>query len=145
MLRDKFAMKTKLDLAHDWAMKHGNAETIGSRQNMVKHAWDYANEMYKQLEERESKGMSEAARNKPKIISTPNWQPDWSQAPSSMITHWSKEGNETCTWWVGEPSIDKETHFENPENPHSRYHSDAPSFDYKGDWKDSLRKRPEGK
>lgn len=67
---------------------------------------------------------------------------DWGQAPSRFVTHWSMEGNGECTWWIDEPCIDSETHFENPENPHSFCHSDAPSFNYKGNWQDSLRKRP---
>ena len=45
-------MKTKLEMAHEWAMKHGNAETVGSRQNMVKYAWEYADAMQAEADKR---------------------------------------------------------------------------------------------
>lgn len=48
-------MKTKLEMAHEWAMKHGNAETVGSRQNMVKYAWNYADAMQAEADRRENK------------------------------------------------------------------------------------------
>ena len=46
-------MKTKLEMAHEYAMKHGDAETVGSRQNMVKYAWDYADAMQAEADKRE--------------------------------------------------------------------------------------------
>ena len=48
-------MNTKLEMAHEWAMKHGDAETVGSRQNMVKYAWDYADAMQAEADKRENK------------------------------------------------------------------------------------------
>ena len=35
----------KLEMAHDWAMKHGVSVTIADRKNMVKYAWEYADAM----------------------------------------------------------------------------------------------------
>lgn len=129
----------KAKMAHDWSMKHGKADTIYNREETVKLAWQYADAMQAEADKRVVKlpgVFFDAKQNE-------EWQPDWSQAPSSLITHWSMEGNGTCTWWVDEPCVDSETHFENPENPHSCCHSDAPSFNYIGNWQDSLRKRPQ--
>lgn len=71
------------------------------------------------------------------------WQPDWSQAPTDDITHWSKEGDGVCTWWIGEPTLADDCHCENNFGSGCSVFGDAPDFGYKGDWRDSLRKRPE--
>lgn len=140
-------MKSKLDLAHEYAMKHlVVSEGLITVHSLCGFAWDYADEMYKQLEERESKGVPEAVLkgcNSTKL----DWQPDWSQAP------------EWANWWVVTfeyGSISKGWFFEHKPIIHSSskdcsdYISDGDSaltesFGYIGDWKDSLRKRPEGK
>jgi len=129
----------KAKMAHDWVMKYGKVDSNYNRENTVQLAWGYADAMQAEADKRVVKlpdVFFDAKQNE-------EWQPDWSQAPSSLITHWSMEGNGTCTWWVDEPCVDSETHFENPENPHSCCHSDAPSFNYIGNWQDSLRKRPQ--
>lgn len=53
----------KLQMAHDWAMKHGNAETIGSRQNMIKYAWEYADAMQAEADKREKTSIKETQCN----------------------------------------------------------------------------------
>lgn len=35
----------KAKMAHDWAMKHGKADTIYSREETVRLAWEYADAM----------------------------------------------------------------------------------------------------
>lgn len=54
------------------------------------------------------------------------WQPDWSQAPEDSL-YWCKS-ELGAYYWMG--------HKGNPID-------DAPSFSYTGDWRNSLRKRPE--
>lgn len=61
--------------------------------------------------------------------SSDEWQPDWSQAPDDT-THWGVELG--TAYWLKEEEVD---------GLFCKI-SKAPSFNYQGDWKDSLRKRP---
>ena len=70
------------------------------------------------------------------------WQPDWSQAPDDKITHWTMEKDKRYSWWIGEPKKDSQNHSESIENANCSFYGDAPSFNYAGNWQDSLRKRP---
>ena len=131
-------MKTKLEMAHEWAMKHGNAETVGSRQNMVKYAWDYADAMQAEADKREKEGAEEESKKskevRQKLINTfesnklhcsDDWQPDWSQAPESDVVAWDINKHGQARWIAND----------------NGYYL-APSFGYTGDWRESLRKRP---
>ena len=125
-------MKTKLELAHDWAMKHGDAETVGSRQNMIKYAWDYADAMQAEADKRKKEKQSEHV-----FEAIEEWQPDWSQAPN-WAEYWTADELATL-WWSVKPK------FDSSESWHGGPTADiekAPSFDYTGDWRESLRKRP---
>ena len=61
------------------------------------------------------------------------WQPDWSQAPV-RATAWEIPNYGVPMWLQSHNNI----------NQPYVWLSDAPSFNYKGDWKNSLRKRPQG-
>ena len=129
-------MKTKLEMAHEWAMKHGNAETVGSRQNMVKYAWEYADAMQAEAEKRKPSGLPESLRERHDFTEAiakgvenyekEEWQPDWSQAPESDVVAWDINKHGQARWIA---------------NDNGYYH--APSFGYTGDWRNSLRKRPQ--
>ena len=129
-------MKTKLEMAHEWAMKHGDAETVGSRQNMVKYAWEYADAMQAEAEKRGKEKQSEYV-----FEAIDEWQPDWSQAPE-WANWWAMDENRDCYWHscVDSPFIGNGV-FEVGDPKGHTY--DAPSFGYTGDWRKSLRKRPE--
>ena len=147
----------KLQMAHQMALMLLKNAPLEEVSNAISTAWQYADAMQAEADKREKEESEKKRADIREMLKANNtfveregqhfddveWQPDWSQAPSSLITHWSMEGNGTCTWWVDEPCVDSETHFENPENPHSCCHSDAPSFNYIGNWQDSLRKRPQ--
>lgn len=64
---------------------------------------------------------AEAEKRKPKE----EWQPDWSQAPRDDVVAWEMIDKDQAIWRVKD----------------NRYYL-APSFNYQGDWRDSLRKRP---
>ena len=141
-------MKTKLEMAHEWAMKHGNAETVGSRQNMVKYAWEYADAMQAEADKREPSGFPNVLRGAcGEIVAVKvddkEWQPDWSQAPE-WANWWAMDENKNTRWIYSE--------LEQPYTSDAylrwfavgRFDSeDAPSFGYTGDWRNSLRKRPQ--
>ena len=151
-------MKTKLELAHDWAMKHGDAETVGSRQNMIKYAWDYADAMQAEADKRECKERTDVLLTKDKDgnclhfhhefghkkcmdcgASLEEWQPDWSQAPD-VATHWTMRQDGKCLWWKGKPLFDGSCFYDAVGICHTVGY--APSFGYHSDWRNSLRKRP---
>ena len=149
-------MKTKLEMAHEWAMKHGNAETVGSRQNMVKYAWEYADAMQAEADKRSKAEAEQKRKAVREMLNADNtflekegqhfddveWQPDWSQAPA-WANWWSMDENKNTRWIYSEL-----------EQPYTsdiflrwfavgKFDSaDAPSFGYTGDWRNSLRKRP---
>ena len=129
-------MKTKLEMAHEWAMKHGNAETVGSRQNMVKYAWEYADAMQAEAEKRKPSGLPESLRERHDFTEAiakgvenyekEEWQPDWSQAPRCDVVAWDINEHGQGRWIASD----------------NGYYL-APSFGYTGDWRNSLRKRPQ--
>ena len=148
-------MKTKLEMAHDWMMKHDDGSM--SVEVVVFKAWQYADAMQAEADER---GKEEAAQRRKEIremLNAPNtfveregqhfddmeWQPDWSQAPD-WANWWAMDENKNTRWiysqleqpyisdiflrWCAVGMFDS---------------ADAPSFGYTGDWRNSLRKRPQ--
>ena len=156
----------KLTMANSWALKLLEINDGNLDIDYVASAWSYADAMQAEADKRE-KEESEKKRadiremlNAPntfveregqhfddvadvcKTYSSPEWQPDWSQAPDDKITHWTMEKDKRYSWWVGEPKKDSQNHYESIENANCSFYGDAPSFNYQGNWKDSLRKRP---
>ena len=134
-------MKTKLEMAHEWAMKHGDAETVGSRQNMIEYAWEYADAMQAEANKREPSGFPNVLRGAcGEIVAVKvddkEWQPDWSDAP------------EWANWWAIDKDLVSFWHEDKPKFDEVEFYQcgvfcDAPSFNYQGNWQDSLRKRPQ--
>ncbi len=63
------------------------------------------------------------------------WQPDWSQAPE-WADWWAIDKDLVSFWHEDKPKFDKVEFYQ------CGVFCDAPLFNYRGDWKDSLRKRP---
>lgn len=66
-----------------------------------------------------------------------DWQPDWSFAPDDAM-YWAMDEDTRCNWYGKEPEmivVRNRWDFGNVLKS-------SPSFNYQGDWKDSLRKRP---
>lgn len=114
----------KLKMAHDWYLKqlevHENASVHG--------AWQYADAMQAEAEGREDK-------TRPDVLKE-EWQPDWSQAPENAVAY-TVDQDGFCAW-----------HFKSPILLGYGWTNtvgllQAPSFDYQGNWKESLRKRPQ--
>lgn len=66
------------------------------------------------------------------------WQPYWSQAPE-WVKYWAIDKDFIANWFDGKPSMDS-GYLSFGESIQCDV---APSFNYQGDWRDSLRKRPE--
>lgn len=69
------------------------------------------------------------------------WQPDWSQAPHGF-DWWAMDECGTCTWFKEKPSIGGFLFTDEFIGGGDNGAVDAPSFNYSGNWRDSLRKRP---
>jgi len=120
----------KLTMAHDWYMKH--ADGANTHMNLeIGLAWKYADAMQAEADKRNYSEKQDSSE----------WQPDWSQAPS-WANWWAMDSNGDSYWHscVDEPFVNGLI-FEiaNPQG----HTFDAPSFDYQGNWQDSLRKRPQ--
>ena len=148
-------MKTKLEMAHEWAMKHGNAETVGSRQNMVKYAWEYADAMQTEADKRKKEGAEEESKKRKevrqKLINTfesnklhcsDDWQPDWSQAPDNDVQYFAVDEDGQGGWYITKPTLCSDHWYWSEWGERLNEYDHAPSFGYTGDWRNSLRKRP---
>ena len=105
----------------------------------IKMAWQYVDAMQAEADKRMVKLPDVFFDTK----QNEEWQPDWSQAPDDKITHWTMEKDKRYSWWTGEPKKDSQNHYESIENANCSFYGDAPSFNYQGNWQDSLRKRPQ--
>lgn len=105
----------KLEMAHDWFMKHAYQTT---HEKALAKAWQYADAMQAEADKREDK-------TRPAVLQE-EWQPDWSQAPAHDVVAWDIDERGQARWIASD----------------NGYYL-APEFGYTGRWQDSLRKRPE--
>ena len=142
-------MKTKLEMAHDWMMKHDDGSM--SVEVVVFKAWQYADAMQAEADKRSKAEVEQKRKAVREMLNADNtflekegqhfddveWQPDWSQAPKWAIA-WTYDKN-AVLWWSEIPEIHKNIWFIDGGVWQC---ADAPSFGYTGDWRNSLRKRP---
>lgn len=117
----------KLEMAHEYLLRFSGAT--------VADAWAYADAMQSEADKREKEQQSEHV-----FEAIEEWQPDWSQAPD-VATHWTMRQDGKCLWWKGKPLFDGSCFYDAVGICHTVGY--APSFSYTGDWRDSLRKRPQ--
>lgn len=79
---------------------------------------------------------AESDKRKPKGLPEVLFEPDWSQAPE-RAEYWTMNDDGKAQWHFSKPFLPAFGFWASAE--HSVY---APSFNYQGNWKDSLRKRP---
>ena len=158
-------MKTKIDMAHDYAMAlvlSPDFDDDMSLSAFVKHVWKYADKMQAEEDKRKVSGVPDALLTKDENGNCTHfhttfgrgecfdcgknlkeeWQPDWSQAPKHMNYFFmNKDGSKY--WTVNKPDKPNLTeHVINFFECGGDCYSYASSQDYKGDWRESLRKRP---
>ena len=149
-------MKTKLEMAHEIAVAMQSQEPITDMKLLSALAWAYTDAMQAEADKRKKEGAEEESKKRKevrqKLINTfesnklhcsDDWQPDWSQAPD-----WAN-------WWAMDENKNTRWIYSQLEQPYisdiflrwcavGRFDSaDAPSFGYTGDWRNSLRKRPQ--
>lgn len=137
----------KLELAHEYAkiMLKISAEsgdlfltnTDEIVKSIVSSSFNFAEEMIAENEKRKDKSLPEVLEE---------WKLDWSQAPDGA-NWWAMDESGRSFWFAYEPYISSEYQDEwifDGKNHGGIGHEywKSPNFNYQGDWKDSLRKRP---
>lgn len=125
----------KIEMAHDYAK-----ELLGGGKNLTpdnadlyiefipKFCFGLAEAMLAEDEKRKDKGLPEALQDEFVI--------DW-DGVSDRYDYWVMDKDGRCFWYEREPRRDSTEFYQNCDI------CLAPDFGYKGDWKQSLRKRPE--
>ena len=141
-------MKTKLEMAHEYAIALINSDCEMQFDKFIRLCWNYADAMQAEADKREPSGFPNVLRGAcGEIVAVKvddkEWQPDWSQAPD-WASCWAMDGDKKTRWIYSE--------LEQPYTSDTflrwfavgRFdNADAPSFGYTGDWRESLRKRTE--
>ena len=128
-------MKTKLEMAHEWYM-------MQTRRNgcaLVADAWKYADAMQAAADKREKEQQSEHV-----FEAIDEWQPDWSQAPE-WATHFfcERDEDDQLNGYFAEDKRGISMDFDiRGFDGYGRVCS-CKTFNYQGNWRNSLRKRPE--
>ena len=157
-------MKTKLEMAHEYAIALINSDSEMQFDKFIRLCWDYADAMQAEADKRECKERTDVLLTKDKDgnclhfhhefghkkcmdcgASLEEWQPDWSQAPS-WANWWvaiaNSKGEISGGWFFSkEPEIGKgdgvSVYYDGGDSTLTG------SFGYQGNWQDSLRKRPQ--
>ena len=152
-------MKTKLEMAHEFMMKKMETETIDNHWELFYTSWRYADAMQAEADKRSKAEAEQKRKAVREMLNADNtflekegqhfddmeWQPDWSQAPDNLVKYFAVDENGRGGWFISKPTLcidhwywsDFEERFDNDHYDH------APSFGYTGDWRNSLRKRPQ--
>lgn len=153
-------MKTKLEMAHDYAIALINSDCEMQFDKFIRLCWNYADAMQAEAEKRTTRCDEkieinmypewDASINYPPdswvmyrgekrlaVSIKEEWQPDWSQAPD-WANWWTITKYGQGHWFLSEPKVIEESWVRA-----TRECKQAPSFGYTGDWRDSLRKRPQ--
>ena len=124
------AMKTKLEMAHEYAIALINSDCEMQFDKFIRLCWNYADAMQAEADKRKPSGFPNVLRGAcGEIVAVKvddiEWQPDWSQAPDNDVVAWDINKHGQGRWIASD----------------NGYYL-APSFGYTGDWRNSLRKRP---
>lgn len=118
------------DMAQDYILNEVSRVGICSIDSeKIVEAFNIAEAMQAEFNKRKPQGLPEAIQD--------DFQVDWDQAPS-WAEYWTSD-DLAYYWWSLEPKFISEAwHFAGGRADICG----APSFNYKGDWKNSLRQRP---
>ena len=120
----------KLTLAHSYMVEYVKSNGLEVTDLEVRCAFDIAEAMLAENEKRRDK-------SRPAVLD--EFQANWNQAPE-WANWWAMDSNGICYWYMTEPRL---TEIFPNEWVGGGYPIDtqAPSFNYQGDWKDSLQER----
>ena len=142
-------MKTKLEMAHEYAIALINSDCEMQFDKFIRLCWNYADAMQAEVDKREKEEIDKQSAELRNILNLSNskplelqpdledWQPDWSQAPNGY--DWFVVGGRSGKGFfcLVEPEIVKDHYWFVGEDCLS-----VGSHGYTGDWRNSLRKRP---
>ena len=120
-------IEEKTKMAHEYAIEM--AKQGISLRSCKELGWKYADQMEAEAEKRLKEQKDKIYDPMRNVKTNQEWQPDWSVAPENA-EEWSVKRGGVDARWTCYCDGDK------------KYYVSAPLFNYRGDWKDSLRKRP---
>lgn len=127
-------MKTKLEMAHEIAVAMQSQEPITDMKLLSALAWQYADAMQAEADKLENIKLIDD------ILSDPfkGLDPiiDWHNYRNGLYHFWAMDEDGSAFWHNRMPKEDN-------MNWSSNRKYKAPSFGYTGDWRNSLRKRPQ--
>lgn len=196
-------MKTKLEMAHEYAIALINSDCEMQFDKFIRLCWNYADAMQAEADKREKEEAAQRRKEIREMLNAPNtfveregqhfddfcsdeiqaqrdaelygtgflkvtydsdgvkyerldpktisvcssnigldsqvlkeWQPDWSQAPNRAM-YWAMDGCGQCNWYERKPEV-----FGSQWDWGSVIEQTDTGYDYQGDWRESLRKRP---
>ena len=151
-------MKTKLEMAHEYAIALINSDCEMQFDKFIRLCWNYADAMQAEADKRSKAEAEQKRKAVREMLNADNtflekegqhfddveWQPDWSQAPDSLVKYFAVDENGRGGWFISKPTLCSDHWYwsdfeERVDNDNYDY---APSFGYTGDWRESLRKRP---
>ena len=141
-------MKTKLEMAHEYAIALINSDCEMQFDKFIRLCWNYADAMQAEADKRKVSGIPDVLRGaNGEIVAVKvceeEWQLDWSQAPD-WANWWCLSVMHGAMWFSREPICTKSTWaMLNDVKFCAASFDEAPSFNYQGNWQDSLRKRPQ--
>lgn len=126
-------MKTKLEMAHEYAIALINSDCEMQFDKFIRLCWNYADAMQAEADKRENIKLIDD------ILSDPfkGLDPiiDWHNYRNGLYHFWAMDEDGSAFWHNRMPKEDN-------MNWSSNRKYKAPSFGYTGDWRESLRKRP---
>ena len=149
----------KLQMAHEYLLKLMETNPKLNAKYATEFVWEMVDAMQAEADKREvsiEETMKDhvhdyiygrvCACGKVKDVEE-EWQPDWSQAPS-WANWWAMDGfSKKANWYIDKPYLDDDSEVESEWNIDLKTNTEtymcAPSFNYQGNWQDSLRKRPQ--
>ena len=147
-------MKTKLEMAHEYAIALINSDCEMQFDKFIQLCWNYADAMQAEADKREKEEVDKQSAELRNILNLSKFkplelqpdlkelQPDWSQAPDGY-NWWAMDGfSGVANWYKSEPFLDDDDTDEWNVVLSIATYREAPSFGYTGDWRESLRKRP---
>lgn len=139
-------MKTKLEMAHEYAIALINSDCEMQFDKFIQLCWNYADAMQAEADERQTRKnehdaeanrkIMDALANPMRCVRQQEWKPNWGELPSNA-NYFAMDKSGMCNAYENKPEIcDDQWDFGDAI-------CECDSFGYQGDWRDSLRKRPE--
>ena len=145
-------MKTKLELAHEYALVRLTCSNHKTLDEIISLSWYYADAMQAEADKRNKAEAAQKRKEMREMLNAPNtfveregqhfddvnWQPDWSKAPEGYDYFCVGDCSGVGYFCHTEPFIYKDHYWVADEDA-----IEVKDHGYTGNWKESLRERPE--